>query len=337
MMRRNAKSFEVNTRFGRIAVRGGFVMVALFATLIGCKKGDSTADENACSGGQALRADYFDGLSLPKKTLALTFDDGPGVRTAELSTYLKQQGIRAGFFVNGFHAVPDSHDFKRALKQVADDGHLVANHTQNHVSLTGSTDFVPPVPRPPANTVVQEVELTDKLIEPYVKDNHWLFRPPFGHFDSQTLTTLDATPMKKYIGPIKWDIGDSMGVDHAADWACWNTDGTPTWKATPVKECGDLYLTEIRKLGNGIVLMHDPYFTDNDPAKGGTVDMIKYIVPILKQEGYKFVRIDEVPEIADAFPKAGQPGGPGGPGPSGTGEPGDPNAPPAGTPGGPCP
>lgn len=41
------------------------------------------------------------GSGLPAKTIALTFDDGPGARTVELSHYLKDQGVRAGFFVMG--------------------------------------------------------------------------------------------------------------------------------------------------------------------------------------------------------------------------------------------
>ncbi len=63
-----------------------------------------------------------------------------------------------------------------------------------------------------------------------------------------------------------------------------------------------LYLAEIRTKKTGIVLMHDPYFIDDDPTKGGTVDMVKYIVPILKSEGFHFVRVDMVPSIAAALP-----------------------------------
>ena len=54
-------------------------------------------------------------------------------------------------------------------------------------------------------------------------------------------------------------------------------------------ECGDLYLKEIDTVGKGIVLLHDPYFIDqNDPDSGGTYQMVQYIVPTLKAKGYSY-------------------------------------------------
>ena len=86
--------------------------------------------------------------------------------------------------------------------------------------------------------------------------------------------------MTKYVGPINWDIGDHMGPEQAADWDCWTrVDGA---RAHP-QQCGDRYVNEIDRVGRGIVLLHDPYFVDDDPAQGGTVDMVKYIVPILRR------------------------------------------------------
>ena len=70
-----------------------------------------------------------------------------------------------------------------------------------------------------------------------------------------------------------------------------------------VTECGDAYIREIDAVGKGIVLMHDPYFIDmNNPESGGTYQMVQYVVPLLKTKGYKFVRVDEVPDIAALLP-----------------------------------
>jgi len=106
--------------------------------------------------------------------------------------------------------------------------------------------------------------------------------------------------MRKYVGHVSWDIGDGMGPDRAADWDCWKPgdDGL----VLTSQQCGDLYVKEIEKVGRGIVLCHDPYFVDDEPAKGSTVDMIKYIVPVLKTKGYTFVRADAVPDIASLLP-----------------------------------
>lgn len=236
------------------------------------------------------------GTSLEPKTLALTFDDGPGPRTKMLSHYLKSEGIEAGFFVNGYKMGSDGTEI---LAAVVADGHLVANHTETHRSLTGSSTGTK---RLTDTEVLQELTQTDGRIEPFVRSQRFLFRPPFGDYDEVTFTALARTPMNKYIGPILWDVGDRMdeAKGRAADWDCW-TDGTDN-KRTPMKTCGDLYITEIKRENKGVVLMHDPYFNDKDPEQLGTVDMVMYMVPLLKAEGFTFTRVDKVPEVAALLP-----------------------------------
>ena len=249
---------------------------------------DPAPAERACTGSQALSAAPLVGESLPPKTIALTFDDGPGARSMELSRWLKDQGVHASWFVNGKMLDPGG----RMLGQLVADGHIVANHTQTHPNLMTLE----------ASGVVAEVEQTDTLLAPFVPDNRFLFRPPFGAYDANTFAWLEASAMKKYVGPIGWDIGNGMGPASAADWDCWQAVGTSDPPVLDVKTCGDLYLAEIRAKGHGIVLLHDPYFIDDDPAKGGTVDMVEYMVPLLKNEGYTFVTVDEVPQIAALLP-----------------------------------
>jgi peptidoglycan/xylan/chitin deacetylase (PgdA/CDA1 family) len=250
----------------------------------------------------------FVGTSLPAKTLALTFDDGPGDRAAELSMYLKSQNIRAAFFVCGGRlaatGLPNPNGLTPTagvggiMAQIVADGHFVANHTVTH------RDLVTEVPN---GQRVQELSETDAAIAPYVIPGQFLFRPPYGSYNATVFNTLKVSAMNKYVGPIMWDIGDSNTdyPNRAADWACWQgqltkSDGSlvnGTGYAT-TKQCGDAYLAEIASVGRGIVLMHDPYSW----ASGSTVDMVKYMVPILKAQGYSFVRVDEVPDIAAALP-----------------------------------
>ena len=290
-------------RLGKRATHGlaiGFAAAGVFASLLGgCQQTDGgdipMATEPICTATQAISSTNLYGTSLPMKTLSLSFDDGPGARTAELSTYLAAQGIAAAFFVNGKMLGAGS----TVLQQLVADGHVVANHTQTHASLTGRATGGAALS---AQEIVAEVAQTDALIAPFVQANRFMFRAPYGDFDAQTAAAVDASAMKKYVGPINWDIGDHMGPDQAADWDCWRsaTDGV----VLTTQQCGDLYVKEIDSVGRGIVLLHDPYFVDADPAKGATVDMIKYIVPILKTKGYKFVRLDDVPDIATLLPAA---------------------------------
>ena len=66
---------------------------------------------------------------LPPKTLVLTFDDGPsGDYTPQVLDLLKERGIKATFFVIGENVEQHAD----VLRRVRDEGHLIANHTQNH-------------------------------------------------------------------------------------------------------------------------------------------------------------------------------------------------------------
>jgi peptidoglycan/xylan/chitin deacetylase (PgdA/CDA1 family) len=264
---------------------------------------------------QDLSSGNFQGTSLPAKTLALTFDDGPGTRTIELSMYLKSVNIKAAFFMNGgrFHAppaplvnansIPITPGGAAILAQLLADGHLVANHTTTHRDLTSE---VPDAQR------VLEVSDTDSVITNFIApQNHQLFRAPYGAYNNTVFTTLSASAMNKYTGPIYWEAGgfDTGYPSRAADWACWQgkmKDGGGTLinvgngaGYATTAQCGDAYVNEIENtFPKGIVLMHDPYSW----AQGSTVDMVKYIVPILIGKGYSFVRVDEVPAIAAALP-----------------------------------
>lgn len=274
----------------------GLVALLALTTFLQCSNKSSPDARNTCSGRQALQTDALRGAKMDPKTLALTFDDGPGPRTKALSAFLKKEGIQAAFFVNGRSMGNDAPDI---LQQLVADGHLIGNHTETHRSLTGVATGEA---RPADADIIKEVTDTDAKISAYVPSNRFLFRPPFGDYDDLTFNVLKATPMNKYVGPVLWDIGDRMDAANgrAADWDCWQ-DGADG-KRVAMKECGDLYIEEIKRTNWGIVLMHDPYFNEADPKQEGTVEMVMYMVPLLKADGYTFVRVDRVPEIAALLP-----------------------------------
>ncbi len=277
-----------------------FALVAapslLALALAGCP-GDDKSEPPACVGQQALTAAPVFGTSMALKQIALSFDDGPGARTAELSTYLKGQGIRATFFVNNN---AQQAAFINVLPQLVADGHVIGNHTKNHPDLTTQN----------ATQIVAEVTDVDTLIAPYVPNNRFLFRAPFGAWNADVFNALQASPMKKYVGHIEWEAGDNLDPANkqAADFACWQGQaGPPATTPMTSKACGDLYVQEIEGAGKGIVLMHDADYGDSsntniDAGKGNTVDMVKYIVPVLKAKGFTFIGVDEVPDIAAVLP-----------------------------------
>lgn len=143
-----------------------FFALGLAAAVAGGCRQESGTDvrvvaDRTCLGAQALGATNLYGTSLPPKTLSLSFDDGPGARTRELSTYLAAHGIRASFFVNGKMLTAGV----GVLGQLVADGHIIGNHTQTHASLTGrSTGGL----HLEASAVIAEVAQTDALIAPFL-------------------------------------------------------------------------------------------------------------------------------------------------------------------------
>lgn len=66
-------------------------------------------------------------------TIALTYDDGPSHYTPKLLELLSEYGVRATFFVNGYHLRLDGR--AKYLKRAHEEGHQIASHTYIHPSL----------------------------------------------------------------------------------------------------------------------------------------------------------------------------------------------------------
>jgi peptidoglycan/xylan/chitin deacetylase (PgdA/CDA1 family) len=226
------------------------------------------------------------GLSLPDRTLCLTFDDGPGAtpgggsgpRTTQLSEYLTLQGIPATFFMVGKHA----RLFPQLAATLATGGHASGNHTFHHLDLVAL--------RQSGGDVVREVRSAHPLVAAAGPASQTLFRPPYGSWSGDVADELNADVFTAalHVGPVMWDVD-------AADWAAWR-------EGRSAESCADDYLAAIEEAGRGIVLMHDST-ADSDDLRAGnrTFDMVKLLVPRLRARGYRFVGLNRVPDIAAAL------------------------------------
>lgn len=117
-----------------------------------------------------------------EKEVFLTFDDGPMPEvTPWVLALLKQEGIKACFFAVGENVKRNPELFK----QVQQEGHLVGNHTFNHMQGLKNAD----------ETYYANVKKADKLIPGN------LFRPPHG-----LLRLRQFRKLKKNFHFIMWDI-----------------------------------------------------------------------------------------------------------------------------------
>lgn len=231
------------------------------------------------------------GDRLPPGVLCLTFDDGPdrteepegpGPRTDELAAYLHAMGVPATFFVVGEFAAKAP----EILDLIRQNGHLVANHTRDHPSL--------PAIAAEGGDVVGQLSATAATIDDYVEGDAAFFRAPYddwrlkGEARSNVAEVLNRSIMaSRCVGPIGWDID-------AGDVGFWRDD-------RPAEACARAYLEEIERVGRGIVLMHDN--TADIPeirARNRALELVRSLVPELLKRGYRFVRLDEVPQVASA-------------------------------------
>jgi peptidoglycan/xylan/chitin deacetylase (PgdA/CDA1 family) len=211
-------------------------------------------------------------------TIALTFDDGPNAHTGEVLDALKEMHVKATFFIVGKQA----HRYPGMLARIAREGHLLANHSATHAFLGSRYDAHP-------QALLEQLRDVHEQIAPLMAPGEKLyFRAPYGAWKSAHAAILNADPvLRNYVGPIYWDVGGDITMNKAgyvmsaADWDCWHLK----WSA---RTCAKGYSREIRRKDGGVVLMHAIHLH--------SADLVRAVVPALIEEGYKFVRLDEMPQ-----------------------------------------
>ncbi|MBD2164530.1 polysaccharide deacetylase family protein [Calothrix membranacea FACHB-236] len=195
-------------------------------------------------------------LTQGQKVIALTFDDGPWPEsTAQVLDILKKNDIKATFFVVGQNVK----NFPDILKQVAAEGHTIANHTWHHWY-----HFMNP------QTAAYEVDHTTDIIfkTTGVKTN--LFRPPGG---------MMHNGVANYAKNSKYAV------------IMWSSDSMDYSRPSVPRLINNVF--QAAKPG-GIVLMHD-----GGGNRSQTVQALPSIIARFKKEGYSFVTVPELLEMQD--------------------------------------
>jgi peptidoglycan/xylan/chitin deacetylase (PgdA/CDA1 family) len=101
--------------------------------------------------------------------IALTFDDGPHAgKTERLLEILREAHVPATFFVVGKMA----DRYPQLIRQIARDGHELANHSYSHRDMSRLSD----------SEVLTELEQTREVLKRLTGQEAYLFRPPGGDF-----------------------------------------------------------------------------------------------------------------------------------------------------------
>jgi len=196
------------------------------------------------------------GHGLPRKTVVLTFDDGPHrAHTDEIVAILKRYDVPGVFFEVGRNIGSVDADGKVKLgamagisRQLMADGYAVGNHSLTHAQLS----------RTSGDALRQQVLDTDVLLRQVGDKRAPLFRFPYGARNAEGLQLLNEAGLKS----IMWNI-DSM------DWA----DPVPESIVQRV-------LAQVEREQRGIILFHDIH----DRA----VKALPQILDKLIADGYQF-------------------------------------------------
>lgn len=136
------------------------------------------------------------------KTIALTFDDGPGPYTTQLLDILDQHGAKATFFLIGSKVSAQADVLRRMHAR----GHQLGNHSWSH----------PELPKLPVDQIAGEIDRTNDAIKQATGVKPSILRPPYGAVNSAVLEQLRLRGMSS----ILWSVDTRDWADRNSDIVC---------------------------------------------------------------------------------------------------------------------
>lgn len=230
-----------------------------FAYGWGYKKGGPNQPPEVGKYGEILREHggyYIDDSR--EKFVYLTFDNGyEAGYTVDILDVLEEEGVPATFFVTG-HYVKSASEI---VKRMADDGHIIGNHSYHHHDFTSLSK----------EKYRQELADLDRAVEAVTGIEKLQYvRPPRGVFNEQT---------------IQW--GNELGYIHmfwSVAFVDWHTD-QKGWESA--------YEQVMDQMHPGAIILLHTVNEDNALA-------LSHLIKELKNQGYTFKSLDDL-VIGDYF------------------------------------
>ena len=201
-----------------------------------------------------------------KKIVYLTFDDGPSENTTKILDILKENDVKATFFIISPY-IPSHNEI---VKRIYDEGHALGNHTADHEFNKIYTS---------EEAFMKSFNKQQEFIKSLTGSECRIFRFPGGSKNTLVRNAHGKDFTKNIIIKLEQE-----GF-HCYDW---NVDsGDSHASSVPVGTICNNILKEMKdKEGNfknpAIVLMHDCL------TKKTTVQALPEIIKIFKDNGYEF-------------------------------------------------
>jgi peptidoglycan-N-acetylglucosamine deacetylase len=192
-----------------------------------------------------------------QRTVALTFDDGPGPSTPQVLDVLQQHGVPATFFVVGRHASAEP----EMLRRIVAEGHALGNHTWAHHIPSAKAGWK-------ASTLTREIENTRRAILTATGREPCLFRPPGG-----IVKGAETVARRAGLSMIMWSVD------------------TRDWSAPPDEKFAAVIQKRAAaglKQEHPVILLHD-----GGGNQAATVAALPGIINDYRFHGYQFVTLAE--------------------------------------------
>jgi peptidoglycan/xylan/chitin deacetylase (PgdA/CDA1 family) len=190
-----------------------------------------------------------------RRAIALTFDDGPSESTPALLDVLARHGVPATFFMCGKNV----ERLPQIARAVADAGHEIGNHSNSHPRF----DFCS------GGFIYHELAQAQETIARHAGVTPKLFRAPYG----VRWFGLRSAQRKLHLLGVMWSI---IGRD---------------WK-WPAPRIAQLILGRAR---NGdIICLHDGRRTEESPDIRATLEAVEAVIPVLKEQGFRFETVSQI-------------------------------------------
>lgn len=167
--------------------------------------------------------------------VALTFDDGPSRKyTPKLLDGLKERGVHASFFLLGKNIEGN----EALVKRIQKEGHLIGNHTYNHVQLNKLSEV----------KAREEIVKTSNRIYEITGTYPQYLRPPFGSWKKNMEIRVEMFPVFWTIDTLDWETKNVTSI---------------------------LHIVEKQVEDGSIILIHDGYGTSVEAALKIVDDLMK--------------------------------------------------------------
>lgn len=198
-----------------------------------------------------------------RRSIALTFDDGPSPGTAALLEYLQSQEVHATFFQCGENVLR----YPETARAVHRAGHEIGNHTFSHPRLCPRLGWPPNLLSP--YTIYNEFARTQTVLETEVGVSPRLLRAPYG------LRWIGMRTVQR-----RFKLKSIMWTVIGRDWVL------PAFAIT------DRVLQGATPCG--IICLHDGRENQPNPDIAQTLAAVRQMVPLLRDQGYTFETVSDL-------------------------------------------